>query len=141
MLSALGASILWVRFLAITNCWVEMWASRLSQLGLLVITASTLTRSQVGLFRISVADCPEPVEPQADNASNAERHARYRITFHPWKPDDVPPRPPTKRRSFRKVPPAMQAESPSRWRWALPAGAGQHRVQDVVTPDKVVEEC
>jgi len=75
MFSALGASICRVWFLVITKSWVETYASRLSQSGLVVITASTLTRSHVGLFKIKVADWLVPPEPQAASDSKTASHA------------------------------------------------------------------
>ena len=83
MLSAFGASILWVWPLVMTNSLLATKSlPRLLQSALFVITASTLTRSQVGLARIRVAVWLEP-EEQADNTSPAKSHAGYRFTSFP----------------------------------------------------------
>jgi len=83
MLSAFGASIFWVWPLVMTNCLVATYSlPRLSQSALFVITASTLTRSQVGLSRIKVAVVLEP-EEQAVNTSAAESQAGYKFTVLP----------------------------------------------------------
>src|SRR6516162_1054935 len=80
MLSAFGAWILWVWPFVMTNVLVSTYSfPRLSQSALLVMTASTLTRSQVSLSRIRVAVWLEP-EEQAATTSTAESHAGYRFT-------------------------------------------------------------
>src|SRR5215472_7596114 len=78
MLSPWGASIFTVRPLVMTNCLVSTYSlPRLSQSALFVITASTLTRSQVGLSRVNVADWLDP-EEQAPNKASAGSHLGYR---------------------------------------------------------------
>jgi hypothetical protein len=62
------------------------------------------------LFKTKVADFPEPDEPQADNSSNPQSQAGYRITFHPGQRDEHGQRPPIEVRGLESFLPVMQEE-------------------------------
>src|SRR6516225_3610945 len=98
------------------------------------MTAWTLTRSQVGLLKINVADDFELTGPQAASESNTESHARDRTTFHSPEPDEI--------RSLGR----LESFPPVGKRNRLPAlgvsakPAGQHRAQNVVAANKMMEQ-
>jgi hypothetical protein len=98
------------------------------------MTAWTLTRSQVGLFKINVADDFELTEPQAASESNTESHARDRTTFHSPEPDEI--------RSLGRLESFLPPGKRNRLLAARISAktAGQHGAQNVVAANKMMEQ-